>query len=123
MKRQLAVSLIGAVATIAAAGSVPAQAASCGNAGDFPRFLAEFKREAAGQGISRGTISALDRLSFDPAVIAADRRQAVFSQSFLEFSDRMVAKYRLQGGASLIRKHAQLFARIERDFIILFYVS
>jgi lytic murein transglycosylase len=116
MKWQFAGSLVGAVATIAVAGSGPAQAARCGNAGNFPRFLAEFKREAAAQGLSRGTIAALDGLSFDPAVIAADRRQAVFSQSFLEFSDRMVAKYRLQGGASLIRKHARTFARIERDY-------
>lgn len=117
MKRQIAVALRGAVIAVVLTGSSLAQAAGCGDAGYFPRFLQEFAREAVAQGVSRRTVSeALDGLSWDQAVINADRRQSVFSQSFLQFSDRMVAKYRLQKGSQLIGKYAQTFSRIERDY-------
>src|SRR5947209_16823112 len=62
-------------------------AAPCG--GDFNAWLAEFKSEAAAQGISQRAIaSALDGLSADPHVLARDRGQHVFKQSFEQFSDR-----------------------------------
>lgn len=74
------------------------------------------RKEAAQQGISAKTIAALDGIAFAPDVVAKDRAQNVFSQSFLEFSDRMVAKYRLQKGAQLIKSNAKLFDRIEKDY-------
>ena len=45
-----------------------------------------------------------------------DRAQGVFAQSFLQFSGRMVAGYRLQGGAQRIEKNSALFSRIEADY-------
>src|SRR5262249_38204565 len=60
--------------------------------------------------------SALDGVTFDPSIVARDRRQGVFQQGFLEFSDRMVARYRLETGAQMLRRHADLFARIERQY-------
>jgi len=53
---------------------------------------------------------------FDQTVIDRDRKQSVFSQDFLQFSDRMVAKYRLQKGAQLLKQHASIFSRIEKQF-------
>src|SRR5262245_41535150 len=41
-----------------------AAAATCG--GDFDRFLAAFRSEAAGKGISAGTLAALDGLTVNP---------------------------------------------------------
>jgi lytic murein transglycosylase len=93
----------------------PASAA-CDNPGDFPAWLQEFRQEAAAQGLSTGALSALDAVRYDQKVINADRRQGVFSQSFLEFAGRMVADYRMSQGKQLLGKYADTFARIERDF-------
>jgi lytic murein transglycosylase len=109
-----------AVVMILLAGALisgPSFAASCQNTGSFARWLDGFKQEALAQGISRKTISvALRGVRFDRKVIALDRRQFVFSQSFLQFSDRMVAKYRLQQGAKLLKKYRTTFERIEQQF-------
>ena len=94
-----------------------AQAASCRNTGNFDRWLADFKKEAKAQGISARTIAqALDGMTFAPEVIRKDRAQGVFSQSFLKFSDRMVAKYRMQHGAKRIKKYAKTFGALEREY-------
>ncbi|HQF31705.1 MAG TPA: lytic murein transglycosylase [Hyphomicrobiales bacterium] len=55
-------------------------------------------------------------IPFDQSVIGKDRAQKVFSQTFLEFSDRMVADYRLKQGAQLLKKYGGTFARIEDEF-------
>ena len=92
-------------------------AAQCGQGISFERWLDGIKREAAAAGISRNTIArALEGITFDQSVVNADRRQRVFSQSFLEFSDRMVAQYRLAQGANLLRKYSSTFSRIEQRF-------
>jgi lytic murein transglycosylase len=108
--------LIGAALGLALL-AAPAFAATCGkNASGFDAWLADFKREAAAQGISQNAIAALDGVRYDQKVIDADRRQAVFAQSFNEFAGRMVADYRLKQGRALLKKHADIFARIEREF-------
>jgi lytic murein transglycosylase len=99
-----------------AVSAAPAFAASCKDASGFPAWLDGVRQEAAQSGISAKTISALDGIAYAPDVVAKDRAQNVFSQSFLEFSDRMVAKYRLQKGAQLIKQNAKLFDRIEKDY-------
>ena len=63
-----------------------------------------------------GRLSALDQVTFDQNVINSDRRQSIFSQSFLEFSDRMAAKYRIQKGGSLIAKYRPVFDKIEQQY-------
>ena len=45
-----------------------------------------------------------------------DRGQRVFTQTFLQFSDRMAAAYRIQRGQALIKTYAPVFARIDRQF-------
>jgi lytic murein transglycosylase len=105
-----------ATLVLALAAATPASAA-CGNAAGFPAFLESFKRDAAQQGISAATIAAaLDGLSFDPSTVSKDRGQGVFSQTFLQFSDRMVAAYRMQRGAALMKQYAATFQRIESQF-------
>ncbi len=96
--------------------ALPAFAASCKDASGFPAWLEGFKQEAAQKGHSPQAIAALDGLSYAPDVVAKDRAQNVFSQSFLEFSDRMVAKYRMQKGQQLIKQNAKLFDRIQKDY-------
>jgi len=106
----------GVAAAIVLAAASPALAAACASPANFPGWIQGFKREAAAQGISPQTISALDGLTYDPATIAKDRGQAVFAQSFLQFSDRMVSNNRLQVGAALLKRNAGTFASIQQKF-------
>ena len=94
---------------------VPALAAQqCG--GPFEPWLADFKQEAAAAGVTQRGLSALNGITPDPSVISHDRGQGVFRQSFEQFSGRMVSRYRLSRGASLLRQDAGLFSRIEQQF-------
>jgi len=89
----------------------------CRNTGSFSKWLSEFKREAIAQGIQRNTIAqGLAGVAYDPKIIAKDRRQGVFAQTFLKFSDRMVSGYRLKRGASLRRKYARVFADVKQRY-------
>ena len=91
--------------------------AACQPPAAFGQWLQGFKKEAVGQGISPNVVSmALDGLSYDPSVIAKDRGQSVFAQTFLQFSDRMVNNNRLQIGSSLLKKNAPVFAKIQQQF-------
>ena len=98
------------------AGSAGPGIAACEDPDGVPAWLQQFKAEAAAQGVSPAAIAALDGVRFDQSVVDADRRQGVFSQSFLEFSDRMVAQYRMDQGRNLLKKYAETFDRIEREF-------
>jgi lytic murein transglycosylase len=94
-----------------------AQNANCRNTGSFERWLADFKKEAAAQGISAAAINAASPyLVLDQRIIGIDRGQRFFSQNFLEFSDKMLAGYRLAQGAAQIKKYQPVFAREEKEF-------
>jgi lytic murein transglycosylase len=93
----------------------PASAASC-QTQSFERWLEGVRQEAAAQGVSATGLAALNGLTFDPAVVRRDHGQGVFQQSFLQFSDRMAAGYRIQGGIAMIKRHADLFARVEKQY-------
>ncbi|MGO8780897.1 MAG: lytic murein transglycosylase [Rhodomicrobium sp.] len=90
--------------------------AACTNTGSFERWLSEFKAEARAKGISPRAIAALDGVTLDQGIIRRDHGQSVFSQSFLEFSDRMANKNRIATGRSRIAKDKALFDKIERQF-------
>src|SRR5262245_35819348 len=98
--RQRILAVAGMAVAAAFALSTAADAAPrCRNTGSFDVWLAEFKREAAAQGISRQAISsALDGVTFDPAIIRRDQGQGVFQQSFLQFAGRMTQVGRYQNG-------------------------
>lgn len=110
------VRLIAAVAGAMLMSAAPAFAAQCNHKGGFNGFLADYKKEAAAQGISRRGLAALDGVTLDDAVIAADRRQHVFDQSFEQFSGRMISKSRLAKGQKMMLIHASMLQRIEKQF-------
>jgi lytic murein transglycosylase len=97
------------------AGVAPGEAATC-QTQSFERWLDGVHQEAAAQGVGPGALAALNGLAFDPAVVRRDHGQGVFQQTFLQFSDRMAAAYRIQGGIAMIKRHADLFARIEKQY-------
>ncbi|QPC44723.1 lytic murein transglycosylase [Kaustia mangrovi] len=115
--RQTGTGLAGAAIVLAAVLAGGSAHAACQNTGSFDRWLQGFKQEAAASGISQRTIAnALNGVTLDPKVIAADRRQGVFAQTFLEFSGRMVNNYRLTHGRRNLKKYGSTFSRIERQY-------
>jgi lytic murein transglycosylase len=110
--RLIAAALTGAVLI----GAAPAEAAQCNPPGGFAVFIGQFKNEAAALGVSRRGLSALDGVTFDPNVIAADRRQHVFKQTFEQFSARMISRDRLVKGARHMQRNAAMLRRMERQF-------
>jgi lytic murein transglycosylase len=105
---------VGAVLTLAAAGSAAA-AATC-DTGSFETWLADFKTEAAAKGISQSAIaSGLNGVTQDKAVLSRDRSQAVFNQSFEQFSGRMVPP-RLTRGSNMMKQYGSALGRIEEAY-------
>ena len=106
-----------AAAAIAALWAGQAMAASCQNTGSYDAWLAAFKKDAAAQGISQKVIAAASpSMTFDPAIVRRDHGQSVFSQTFLQFSDRMVGGGRIPNGQAKIKQHAALFAKVEQEY-------
>ena len=115
MRRRGAISAI--VCLLAAWLAGGAAAAPCRTSGPYDKWLAEFEREAISQGISQQAIAAAaSYLTYDQRIVNIDRGQRVFTQTFLEFSDRMAAAYRIQRGAALIKTYAPVFAKIDTQF-------
>lgn len=109
--------VIAAVAALALVSPALAQRAACHKGASFEQWLDTFKREALAQGVSERAIAASSHLmTYDQQVVNKDRGQKVFSQTFLEFSDRMVARHRIDGGIQRIAKDRPLFTRIEQQF-------
>lgn len=86
------------------------------NPSKFPNWLSGVKKEAAGMGISRGALSVLDGMTYDPAVIKRDRAQSVFSLTFLDFQARLISGNRMAKGAALIKQHGALFKQVEQRY-------
>ncbi len=108
-------TLLACALTLATA--APAVAQSCqNNPGQFPAWLEQVRAEALSAGISANSVAALDGVRFDQSIVNRDRAQGVFSQTFLEFSDRMVNSYRLQEGGRLLNQYASTLAQIEQQF-------
>jgi lytic murein transglycosylase len=107
--------LFAAIVALAAMASGPAFSASCGNdASGFDAWIADFKQDAAAQGISARIVAALDGLSYDPNVIRRDRNQQVFRQSFEEFSGRMIPP-RMNRAKNMLERHAGILQRVEQQ--------
>ena len=109
--------LIAAAFAIFAISPALAQRAACHKGASFEQWLDSFKREAMTQGVSQRAIAASSHLMvYDQSVVNRDRGQKVFSQTFLDFSDRMVARHRIDGAIQRIAKNRALFSRIEQQY-------
>ena len=99
------------------AGGVAHAVAPCRTGGSYDAWLAALEREAMAQGVSQATISAAAPfLTYDQRIVNIDRGQRVFTQTFLQFSDRMAAAYRIQRGQQLIKTNAAVFGRIDQQY-------
>src|ERR1039458_9077082 len=94
----------GAVALVAVVVGPGPPAPPCHNGGSYEQWLAQFKKDAAAQGISQKVIAAAaPSMTFDAAIIRRDHGQSVFQQTFLQFSDRMVGGGRILNGLAKIK--------------------
>ncbi|MDX1780456.1 MAG: lytic murein transglycosylase [Thalassovita sp.] len=92
----------------------PAQV-PCG--GSFSGFVEGLKQDAIAQGQSRATVDRFfASVQQDPKVLAADRRQGVFTLDFTTFARRLISKNRIDRGQANAKKYASVFDRIERQF-------
>lgn len=92
----------------------PAVAAPCG--GDFGQFVTAMKAEAAEQGHPQDRIDAFfATVRQDPRVLKADRSQSVFQKPFLEFSQALISKNRLQTGLAKGREFDAVFDAAELE--------
>jgi lytic murein transglycosylase len=108
--RALAVSAVLTMPGAPALAAVP-----CGT-GSFEAWLDDFKNEAAAKGVSQAAIAAgLSGVTLDRAVLSRDRSQQVFSQSFEEFSSRMVPP-RLTRGLNMLKQYGSVLSRIEQSY-------
>ncbi|WEX11331.1 lytic murein transglycosylase [Chelativorans sp. AA-79] len=91
-----------------------ALAQQCG--GDFAAWRADFAAQAQGRGVGPAGLSALEGARLDDRVLARDRSQGVFTQTFREFANRMISRDRLQRGTANLQRYADVFDRAEREY-------
>lgn len=94
-----------------------AQTVPCRTSGSYEAWLTGLEREAVAGGVSQRAIAeAAPYLRYDQRIVNIDHGQRVFTQTFLEFSSRMAAAYRISGAQSRIKKYAPVFERIDKEF-------
>ena len=104
-----------AVAALILMSALPAVAAPCGT-GTFETWLEDFKKEAISKGISSTAVQAgLAGVTLDKSVLTRDQSQKMFSQSFEEFSGRMVPP-RMNRGSNMLKQYGSVLSRIEQAY-------
>jgi lytic murein transglycosylase len=90
-------------------------AQQCG--GDLGAFLDGVRQESLAAGAPADVVDkALAGARIDEKVLARDRSQGVFRQTFLEFSQRTVSQARLDIGRQKLTEFADTFARAEQEY-------
>ena len=93
----------------------PANAAPCG--GDFQTFLTAMAADARTQGLPDDAVHAfLEGGQIDPAVIKADHGQGFFRKTFIDFSQALISKSRIQNAAIYSKKYDAAFKAAEKKF-------
>ncbi len=90
---------------------------NCRNTTKFSTWLAGFKKKAAAEGISPRTINTtLGGMTLDRKVIARDRRQGFFAQTFLSFQGKLATKNRVLSSRRKIKQRKAVFDRATRQY-------
>ena len=66
--------------------------------------------------MSQRGLSALQGVTLDPTVLAADKRQGVFKQTFEEFSARMISRDRMIKGMQHMQALGPTLRKVEAEF-------
>lgn len=95
--------------------AAPLHAAPCG--GDFNDFVAAMSAEALAQGAPPEAVKRFfSDARIDKAVLKADHSQGVFRKTFLEFSQSLISKSRIQNGAAYSKKYNESFNRAMDEY-------
>ncbi len=87
----------------------------CG--GSFEGFKQAVREEAIARGYQTSIVdSFLANAILDPDVIRRDRAQGIFKKSFIEFSQLVMADYRINQGAAFYSKHKDVFDKVQERF-------
>jgi len=89
---------------------------NCRNTVAFETWLAGFKKQAAAAGVSRQTIASIDGIPLNPTIIARDRKQGFFAQSFLDFQAKLATPNRVQSSKRKVAEHRATFERAKQEF-------
>ena len=102
-------------ATMIAGASLAAPPADCGETPDgFSAWLNGFRRDAEIAGLPPAVIeSALSGATYDPDIIAHDRRQGSFHEDFEKFAAKRVSAYRVRKGRQMLIAYAEPLEKIE----------
>jgi membrane-bound lytic murein transglycosylase B len=83
----------------------------------FPDWLAELRSEAQRRGVSAGTLdAALGQARLLEEVVALDRKQPEFSQTFWQYLDKRVTPQRIERARRLLAEHRGLLEATQRRF-------
>ena len=115
--RHLLRGILPLVFIVGAAVPAAAAATSCHKEPTFAAWVDGVRAEAKKDGASdRAINSALANVVFDPDIVRKDQAQGVFTQDFLQFSDRMVSGERIGEGRAHIQQLQSVFNRIEGTY-------
>lgn len=82
----------------------------------FNAWLADFRRDAAAQGISPRALSALDNVRYLERVIELDRHQPEFVRSIWEYLDSAVSRARITNGREKLAEHRQTALQMQQRY-------
>lgn len=89
--------------------------AECG--GSFGGFVQGLSAEAQSRGFDAGlTADFFAGVKQDQKVLNADRAQGVFKKNFIEFSQSVISKGRIQNGAANAKKYASVLKRAQAEY-------
>ena len=95
----------------------PANKRNCKNTVPFRSWFTDFKKEAIADGIRPDTINeTIGGMTPDQGIIARDRRQSFFSQTFVDFYFKLASRNREQTGKAYLKKYKKIFDRAEEEF-------
>ena len=84
---------------------------------DFGVWLQDLRLDARRQGISEATLdAALTGIEPIQRVVELDHKQPEFTQTFWGYMDKRVNDGRVKRGRDLLKQHAALFNRIEKEY-------
>lgn len=89
---------------------------NCRNTLAFDTWFAGFKKKAAAAGVSRQAIASIDGMPLNQTIIARDRKQGFFAQSFVDFQNKLATANRVQSSKRKVAEHRDTFARAKSDF-------
>ena len=95
----------------------PPAPANCKTEGTFEGWMAAFRKEALAEGISpRAVAAGLEGLTFDGSIVARDRKQGFFAQSFVDFQNKLATPNRVTNSRAQIKKNQATFERAGKQF-------